>query len=129
MKMEELNSFLCAKFLREVCDDKKNCSECEFMNIDSEECLFALGVPPRAWNIESIIAQKVIIGKTYHYFKGGLYRVIDVVENAETGEQMVVYCYEGSDKKYVRSKTEFLEKLDKSKYPDAKQTYRFEVVI
>ena len=67
-------------------------------------------------------------GKFVRHFKGKFYTVIDVAEHTETGEVMVVYKANygtDADAVYVRPLTMFLSEVDKQKYPDAQQQYRF----
>ena len=69
------------------------------------------------------------IGGTYRHFKGVQCQVIAQATHTETGEQMVVYMKptEGN-KVWVRPYDMFMSKVDKTKYPDADQEYRFEEV-
>ena len=69
---------------------------------------------------------EVIVGKTYRHFKGTLYKVIAIAKHSETLEDMIVYTHD--DKIWVRPYNMFIEKVDKEKYPDVKQEYRFELV-
>ncbi len=71
---------------------------------------------------------EIIKNRVYKHFKGDYYLVIDVVTHSETQEEMVLYqqLY-GDGKKYVRPKDMFLSKVDKEKYPNVKQEYRFEL--
>ena len=71
---------------------------------------------------------KVINNRIYKHFKGDYYLVIDTVINSETGEKMVLYreLY-GGGKLYVRPFVMFISKVDKEKYPNVQQKYRFEL--
>lgn len=70
----------------------------------------------------------LIRGRIYRHFKGDYYLVEDIARDSETGEEMVIYrkLY-GDGGLWVRPKTMFLEKVDREKYPNAEQTYRFEI--
>lgn len=58
-----------------------------------------------------------------------MYEVIGIATHSETGEDYVVYkpLY-GEQKIYIRPLDMFASKVDKEKYPDVKQEYRFELV-
>ena len=64
----------------------------------------------------------------YKHFKGNYYLVEDVAFDSETKEEMVVYrrLY-GDGSLWVRNKEMFLSHVDKEKYPDVEQEYRFEL--
>lgn len=72
-------------------------------------------------------------GDVYHHFKGKLYDIIDgeavnCTNDADYNEKFVVYqSYETKDI-YIRKLEEFMSPVDKEKYPDAKQYWRFEKV-
>lgn len=71
---------------------------------------------------------KVIPGRIYKHFKGDSYLVEDVVLHSETKEKMVLYrALYGNGLRYVRPYEMFLSKVDKIKYPNVKQEYRFQL--
>ena len=71
---------------------------------------------------------EVIKNRVYKHFKGDYYLVVDIVINSETMEEMVLYqSLYGDGIKYVRPKEMFISKVDKGKYPNVEQEYRFEL--
>lgn len=64
----------------------------------------------------------------YKHFKGKYYIVEDVALHSETNEKYVVYrqLY-GNNELFVRSYDMFMSKVDKIKYPNVTQEYRFEL--
>ena len=67
-------------------------------------------------------------GDIYRHFKGNLYEIIIIARDSETLEEKVVYKSVEGDDAYVRSLSMFLSRVDKVKYPDVAQEYRFELV-
>ena len=72
--------------------------------------------------------REVKLKRVYRHFKGDYYLVEDIARHSESGEDMVVYrkLY-GDGGLWVRTLELFLEEVVHEKYPDCKQTYRFEL--
>lgn len=65
-------------------------------------------------------------GQIYKHFKGDLVKVLMLATDSETLEELVVY--EHKDKIWARPLKMFISKVDKDKYPECKQVYRFELI-
>ena len=70
--------------------------------------------------------RKITIGGLYQHFKGGINRVSYISIHTETGEQLVIYMNMDTRLVYARPYKMFISKVDKIKYPEATQEYRFE---
>ena len=67
-------------------------------------------------------------GDIYKHFKGNLYEVVLIARDSETLEEKVVYKELNGTQAYVRSLPMFVSPVDKEKYPEVKQEYRFELI-
>lgn len=71
---------------------------------------------------------EVKLKAVYKHFKGYYYLVEDIATHSETNEKLVIYrALYGSNDLYARPYEMFIEKVDKEKYPNVKQEYRFEL--
>ena len=68
-------------------------------------------------------------GDIVRHFKGNQYEILHIAQDSETMEKIVVYrALYGERGTWVRPKAMFLSKVDREKYPDVAQEYRFEKV-
>ncbi len=67
-------------------------------------------------------------GDIYRHFKGNLYEIVVIARDSETLEEKVVYKEVKGDAAYVRSLPMFVSLVDKEKYPNVTQEFRFELV-
>lgn len=64
----------------------------------------------------------------YKHFKGDYYIVEDIALDSETNNRLVIYrALYGDNTLYARNYDMFLSKVDKDKYPNIEQEYRFEL--
>lgn len=77
--------------------------------------------------IETAMCEIKIKG-IYRHFKGDFYIVEDIGTDAETLEPCVIYrSLYGEGALWVRPLDDFMEKVDKVKYPNVEATYKFEL--
>ena len=66
-------------------------------------------------------------GDVVRHFKGNLYEILCFARDSETQADVVVYrALYGERGVWVRPMVMFFSPVDRQKYPDARQTYRFE---
>lgn len=64
----------------------------------------------------------------YRHFKGGLYVLEEIAYDADTQERVVLYRALYSEHRlWARPFEDFFAELDRAKYPQAQQKYRFEL--
>lgn len=70
---------------------------------------------------------EVKIGQPYRHFKGNLYKVLHIAINTENEEKMVIYqAMYDEELIFARPYESFVSRVDRFKYPNATQEYRFE---
>ena len=68
-------------------------------------------------------------GEFYRHFKNRLYQIVAVAYQADDEAPVVVYqALYGDFRVWVRPLGEFMSETDRTKYPEAEQRYRFELV-
>ena len=75
-----------------------------------------------------MLERKIKINGIYKHFKGHTYKVICLAQDSDTLKEKVIYTNVETKDTWVRDKEEFLSKVDKIKYPNIKQEYRFELI-
>ena len=72
---------------------------------------------------------KVELHRVYRHFKGDYYLVEDIARDSETEQDLVIYrkLYEDGSL-WARPIDLFTSEVDRDKYPDCPQKYRFELV-
>lgn len=79
--------------------------------------------------VDMAALREQMVGKKYKHFKGNFYIVDGLALHSETEEPFVVYHREGHDGElWIRPLGMFLSPVDKVKYPDVQQEFRFEKV-
>jgi hypothetical protein len=71
---------------------------------------------------------EIIKNRIYRHFKGDYYIVVDFAIHSEDNSKYVIYrpLY-GDGELYIRSYDNFSRPVDKVKYPNSTQKYRFEL--
>lgn len=75
------------------------------------------------------MTRKIKAGSTYHHFKGMDVKVLTIAKDSEDESLKVVYYHvDNPSDVWVRDYDMFASPVDHDKYPDIKQTYRFEEI-
>ena len=73
--------------------------------------------------------QELVVGGIYKHFKGHVYRLLFVGKDADDLSEKIIYQNVNDEKDiWIRNKDEFLSVVDKEKYPNVKQEFRFELI-
>ena len=68
-------------------------------------------------------------GEIWRHFKDKLYKIVAIAQHTEVDEKLVVYqAMYGSEGIYARPLDMFMSEVDREKYLDVQQEYRFERV-
>ena len=72
--------------------------------------------------------RKIKVNSLYKHFKGHIYKVIAIAKDSEDLSLKVVYENVETKEIWIRDYNEFISLVDKTKYPEVSQKYRFEEV-
>lgn len=67
-------------------------------------------------------------GEVYRHFKGNYYKIVTCAVHTESGERLVIYESMSDGKIWARPYDDFMSGVDREKYPNADQGYRFKLV-
>ena len=68
-------------------------------------------------------------GEIWRHFKDKLYKIVAIAQHTGVDEKLVVYqAMYGSEGIYARPLDMFMSEVDREKYPDVEQQYRFELI-
>lgn len=137
MKLYRVSGYFCSSLEQDTVEEHLNILNALHLHIDKADIKLGY-LPERNCDLADLekhfvdkqyenTGRGVVLRGTYRHFKGNIVRVIAVAKYTEDPtRQMVIYeCDNGI---YARPRDMFLSKVDKEKYPDATQEYRFELI-
>ncbi len=66
---------------------------------------------------------------TFKHFKGKIYKILTIAKDSEDLSELIIYQGQYDDKPcWSRKIDDFFSLVDKTKYPDVKQDYRFQKI-
>lgn len=71
---------------------------------------------------------EITAGMIVKHFKGQYYQILYIATHSETQEKMVVYKAMAGNQVWVRPYDMFISPVDKEKYPDIEQEFRFQIL-
>ena len=93
------------------------------------DCGMEYGLNQTEREAEGTRAERMAPGDVVRHFKGKRYQILCFARDSETQEEAVVYrALYGERGVWVRPKAMFFSPVDREKYPDAPQAWRFERV-
>ena len=72
--------------------------------------------------------REIKAGMKVRHFKGFISEIIAVAMHTETEEELVIYKHIDEEQVYARPLSMFNSLVDKKKYPNVTQKYRFEII-
>lgn len=72
--------------------------------------------------------REIKVGQKYKHFKGHIVVVEVIAKDTETMEDVVVYKHINKNEYWVRPYEMFNSLVDREKYPEVEQEYRFEEI-
>ena len=95
----------------------------------SEGSLFEAAIEYEEELLNNVRRTQLVRHQIYRHFKGGTYTVEDFALDTITAKKVVIYrALYGNNSLFTRPIDDFLSKVDKEKYPDVEEEYRFTLV-
>lgn len=82
----------------------------------------------RVHDWKTAIKRKIPVGTVVKHFKDKLYMILGYAEHVDGGRVVIYKALYSPYKTYIREYAEFMSLVDKKKYPNVTQNYRFEEV-